>query len=184
MRRRSRIWRVLKWVGAGLCALLACLWLMSVWHEIHWTQYLKGAKHELSLWVLYGDIHASYTVHNERALSDWARRGVKVESECGITPARDPGYWWTRPHWVLHGSDVWDGTRTDKKVIWGYQRGVMVSIWVPILIIGVPTAFLWLRDRRRIPPGHCSYCGYNLTGNVSGMCPECGTTVASKEPSA
>lgn len=24
------------------------------------------------------------------------------------------------------------------------------------------------------PPGHCQSCGYNLTGNVSGMCPECG----------
>ena len=24
-------------------------------------------------------------------------------------------------------------------------------------------------------PGHCLKCGYNLTGNVSGICPECGT---------
>lgn len=30
-----------------------------------------------------------------------------------------------------------------------------------------------LRDR--IPPGHCKQCGYNLTGNTSGICPECGT---------
>ncbi len=26
-------------------------------------------------------------------------------------------------------------------------------------------------------PGHCSRCGYNLTGNESGTCPECGTEV-------
>lgn len=26
----------------------------------------------------------------------------------------------------------------------------------------------------RIPPGHCQKCGYNLTGNISGVCPECG----------
>ncbi len=25
--------------------------------------------------------------------------------------------------------------------------------------------------------GTCPYCGYNLTGNVSGVCPECGTAV-------
>ena len=31
---------------------------------------------------------------------------------------------------------------------------------------------------RPIPPGHCQTCGYNLTGNVSGRCPECGTDVA------
>ena len=26
----------------------------------------------------------------------------------------------------------------------------------------------------RIAPGHCRACGYDLTGNVSGRCPECG----------
>ena len=25
--------------------------------------------------------------------------------------------------------------------------------------------------------GHCKQCGYNLTGNTSGRCPECGTTL-------
>ena len=28
--------------------------------------------------------------------------------------------------------------------------------------------------RRRHPEGHCQACGYDLTGNVSGTCPECG----------
>jgi hypothetical protein len=34
-------------------------------------------------------------------------------------------------------------------------------------------------DKRmgRYPIGHCQTCGYNLTGNVSGACPECGTAV-------
>ena len=26
-------------------------------------------------------------------------------------------------------------------------------------------------------PKRCDRCGYNLTGNVSGTCPECGTAV-------
>jgi hypothetical protein len=30
---------------------------------------------------------------------------------------------------------------------------------------------------RPIPPGLCRQCRYNLTGNVSGKCPECGTPV-------
>jgi len=38
------------------------------------------------------------------------------------------------------------------------------------------TAALWWLDRR-IPTGHCQKCGYNLTGNVSGVCPECGTPI-------
>ena len=31
---------------------------------------------------------------------------------------------------------------------------------------------------RRTPEGHCISCGYNLAGNTSGVCPECGTAVA------
>jgi hypothetical protein len=30
---------------------------------------------------------------------------------------------------------------------------------------------------RQYPPGFCQKCGYNLTGNVSGRCPECGEPV-------
>jgi hypothetical protein len=50
---------------------------------------------------------------------------------------------------------------------------------IPILMIlpvfAVPTVFAWYRDHRRDLAEHCVGCGYNLTGNVSGVCPECGT---------
>jgi hypothetical protein len=48
---------------------------------------------------------------------------------------------------------------------------------MPFLIVALATAYLWWSDRRRIPPGHCRKCGYNLTGNVSGVCPECGQRI-------
>ncbi len=42
------------------------------------------------------------------------------------------------------------------------------------LLLAVPTLLMWWLDRpRRLLPGHCP-CGYDLTGNVSGTCPECG----------
>ena len=34
---------------------------------------------------------------------------------------------------------------------------------------------------RRYPNGSCQSCGYNLTGNESGKCPECGTNVDQAE---
>ncbi|MBI4581439.1 MAG: hypothetical protein HY718_17180 [Planctomycetes bacterium] len=58
--------------------------------------------------------------------------------------------------------------------IWG-RRDVDLPLWIPFLLVASPTIFLWWVDRRRIQPGHCRKCGYNLTGNVSGVCPECGT---------
>ena len=45
----------------------------------------------------------------------------------------------------------------------------------------LPVVWLWRyrRDRRARSDGmpHCATCDYNLTGNVSGICPECGTTI-------
>ena len=32
----------------------------------------------------------------------------------------------------------------------------------------------WRRERERRAKGHCRRCGYDLTGNVSRVCPECG----------
>ena len=49
------------------------------------------------------------------------------------------------------------------------------------MLIAIPTVFLWWRDKPH-KPGYCQNCGYNLTGNVSGRCPECGEHVAGKQP--
>ena len=61
---------------------------------------------------------------------------------------------------------------------------VVVSIWTPIgitfLLATYPAiAFICgpLRRWRRRRIGHCLDCGYDLTGNESGVCPDCGTGV-------
>jgi len=59
---------------------------------------------------------------------------------------------------------------------------VRIPIWLPFLLVVVPTAYLWYRDGRRIPAGHCSRCGYDLTMNVSGTCPECGNVIEAMSP--
>ncbi len=39
------------------------------------------------------------------------------------------------------------------------------------------TPFLSHEDRLRLQPGKCRRCSYDLTGNVSNVCPECGLDV-------
>jgi hypothetical protein len=51
-------------------------------------------------------------------------------------------------------------------------------LWLPFVLLAIPTAVLWFVDRRRrTRPGYCQRCGYDLTGNVSGRCPECGERI-------
>ncbi len=62
----------------------------------------------------------------------------------------------------------------------GFPCASDIAVYVLLLL---PTSFLasglvsWRIESKRIPPGHCKKCSYNLTGNVSGICPECGTAV-------
>jgi hypothetical protein len=56
---------------------------------------------------------------------------------------------------------------------------VHCPFWLAALPTAVCTFVLWPQFRWRSKPGHCPTCHYNLTGNTSGICPECGTPITS-----
>ena len=63
------------------------------------------------------------------------------------------------------------------------MRLVTIPYWfLALVLIALPA--IWsistIRTRHRKKGGRCLACGYNLTGNTSGVCPECGTPVARK----
>lgn len=55
------------------------------------------------------------------------------------------------------------------------------SVTIPTLcmgaigIVGVVLAKVWAN--RRLPQARCRRCSYDLRGNTSGICPECGTAI-------
>ena len=66
----------------------------------------------------------------------------------------------------------------------GHQTQIWLAIpdWAIMLANGLaltPMLRRRLRQRHRRRHGLCLRCGYNLTGNVSGICPECGTSIQS-----
>ena len=65
-------------------------------------------------------------------------------------------------------------------VLWPIRvpSAIWIPLWMPFLALGVPSFIVWRRTRRP-RAGHCVNCGYDLTGNTSGVCPECGTEVES-----
>jgi hypothetical protein len=69
----------------------------------------------------------------------------------------------------------------------GLALGGVWSRCMLVVCVAWPIAYLleWLVEaaqrnvrRRRSSSGLCSACGYSLRGNVSGVCPECGTCAA------
>lgn len=46
-----------------------------------------------------------------------------------------------------------------------------LPLWAPFAILALLAIALWRREHLA---GHCRDCGYDLTGNTSGVCPECG----------
>lgn len=57
---------------------------------------------------------------------------------------------------------------------------VGVPLWIPGALVFI-LAIVWFRECRRSEPGHCRKCRYNLAGNVSGVCPECGTRIETEQ---
>ncbi len=61
---------------------------------------------------------------------------------------------------------------------WSFQPGDggQVPLYALFLAAAVPVLLVWRFWPKPIKPGHCR-CGYDLTGNTSGVCPECGVEV-------
>lgn len=62
---------------------------------------------------------------------------------------------------------------------WLVDMGSLKS-YLPCLAFGSWSLYRGIRRKLREAKwrdGRCEACGYDLTGNVSGKCPECGTTV-------
>jgi hypothetical protein len=64
-------------------------------------------------------------------------------------------------------------------------------VMLPFIVLGsvfplVSSTTIIYKNRKPIPVDYpaCERCGYNLTGNVSGICPECGRAIGSVDAGA
>jgi hypothetical protein len=60
-------------------------------------------------------------------------------------------------------------------------RLIAVPLWFPTILSLIVPVWRAVPRRNGNDPGHddgCHHCSYDLTGNVSGVCPECGEKIA------
>ncbi len=153
MRRRSRLLRIAKWGGTILCAVCVIGFELGGTPALRYVWTLPSGK-GAGVWIAADGIgYASFVA-------------IKLELVRGVFLLPTPNGW--SLGFPLDDVPLF-GTRAGT---WGGRVWGASSMFFAI-VIGVPTACLWLVDRRRPLPGHCP-CGYDLTGNVSGVCPECG----------
>ena len=71
-------------------------------------------------------------------------------------------------HW--QGLSAWN--------FWSFRQSLWLRfpLYAAFLAVAIPTLLVWRFGPKPIQPGHCR-CGYDLQGNESGVCPECGVEV-------
>ncbi len=162
--KRSRIQRVLKWGGVVACVVILAAWAVSLrsWSVYRGKNGVFGyGNGRVAVWRPKDPLQ--YLTVVDRQWFGWvvnlppAPRGMSWFSLGLVRPSITDG----TVHYMNRGSLT--GTNYE------------IPLWLPFLVVAAPTALLFWRGRLiRHPPGHCRKCGYNLTGNVSGVCPECG----------
>ena len=181
--RRRRLRKILKWTGLSLCALFAGLWLAS----LRWNvSYFERLHHRLDddalavrlergalLFSTY-DYAARYADMNGTIIwSDKTATRIGTGSvHDTVVIARDEGL-------VIKPAVPRTYWRPDMHSARFFAQ-LDVPLWLLLAVVALPTACLFWRDRRRYGPHQCQHCGYDLTGNTSGTCPECGSTTSAR----
>lgn len=156
MDRRVRVRRLLKWVGTVGCVVL----LLGCAASLKW--YVTVQRQNCRLSVADGAIFAFW-----------------VESPSNLPgPSFENGV--VQVHWWSSSQAFSDYALCPRYEYGTSARFASMPLWIPLFLIGAPTAVLWRLDRRRVRPGRCGKCDYDLTGNESGRCPECGTNCGAK----
>ncbi len=121
--------------------------------------------------------HSHFAIELERGL-------LSVYWQEWDEPATHAKAWGDSGLIVYWAHNQWDDLRFWPRRFFARSPwGSLISApwWIPVLLLSATSLLLWRADRRH-RTGRC-YCGYDLRGNVSDICPECGcSTPAASAP--
>ena len=182
MSRRTRIRGIARWTGVGLCFVIVVGWGVCLCFFAAPVSVAGGALGSDSGFFSCGHVLYYYNVPEDPAPSGPNAKRVRPwwDTQRYVPPpAKRPGF--DPRKWRGIGLGWQDFTRTYGLPI---RRVFIVAVpyWLLLLLVAIPTALLFRRKRSRHALGRCRRCGYDLAGNQSGRCPECGTVVPTFRP--
>lgn len=179
-----------------LSLTVAALGIVGYWKESVWTVNGPAPGGRIPLlredWLSYRpqgfEIRFCAGIFVLRSWSLWEEsltpEEEKLELKGQLAPRRPFGSETKLPLRVLYVTISSEGTNLflTPPLAFGWTNTYLVApFWLLMLLFAsYPiAAFFWgiprRRRARRLRKGLCLRCGYDLTGNISGVCPECGT---------
>ena len=144
----------------GLQLVFLTLLVVSTQAAIHLPAYGSLDEPGFSITVVRGRIEAEIVtfatpmIPMRREEPAWLRPLDDVELDLGFT------LFWS------------EGSRMG--VTYGKWIEIGIPLWFVMLVSATPAILIWWRTRR-VPPGLCRNCRYDLAGLKEGaVCPECG----------
>jgi len=171
-RREDRFACVARWCGVAATSLIVGVYLLSVFLFASWT----NASGESSVGIGGGAVSLIWThepIHHRDtpATDSQAARGLTIRHRVDV-------YFRYSPGWKAGRSRIAAVRWTPRTGTVTRQTWIDIPLWMPLAGVAFPTGVLCLANRRRRMAGHCRRCGYDLTGNESGVCSECGEEIS------
>ncbi len=148
MRTAMRSTRVRKWAAFLVFLLMLSGWIVSFQYSL---RYQNPKCDFVIVFDCGGALFAWYSPPR------WHPRHVGWET--GLAVERREGRSWLLPQL----------TRPRADATW-----LQLPLLPILLLLLAATCWFFWKDNPP-PPTHCRFCGYDMKGNVSGVCPECGT---------
>src|ERR1700722_1913560 len=160
-------------------ALGVVVLLLGMWGHSRWAEWSSANQNNTRVFgvtftgdrlLLASYISAQYPLDKQA----WGSPGFTIHNQ-GYDPAPDLGNapLLLPPNRKFRIAGIVYTRRGDEG---GGFHYLLLPLWsINATLFVLPAFWLWRRFRPTRPPGCCNKCGYNLTGNISGVCPECGT---------
>lgn len=173
MRPRNKV-RFLKWIAAFLCVLIFAGWSGSLAFFVDADLSPAGNTGGPRILFSMGCIGLSWDQNQVNDPWESCRRLLQASRWSSISIDAD------LVSLKAQLREMFGLPKFYRQRFRGEASMLLIPLWPMLVIGGAITFLLWRRGRGIILADCCRDCGYNLTGNVSGRCPECGVPCCSE----